>query len=215
MADTERKTRGYRSPVRDEQARRTRRLVLEAARELLIEQGYAAVSMAAIAARAQVSVALLYKVFGSKPDLVKQVYDVTMAGDHDDRPIAAREEIAALVADPDARGKLARYARLARLLSGRAGTLAVTLREAARGGETELVPFVQTTDAERLVGATRLVEHLADAGMLRAGLPVEQARDQVWVTTSPEAFALLVRDRGWSLDDYEGWVRATLEAALL
>ncbi len=215
MADTERKTRGYRSPVRDEQARRTRRLVLEAARELLIEQGYAAVSMAAIAARAQVSVALLYKVFGSKPDLVKQVYDVTMAGDHDDRPIAAREEIAALVADPDARGKLARYARLARLLSGRAGTLAVTLREAARGGETELVPFVQTTDAERLVGATRLVEHLADAGMLRAGLPVERARDQVWVTTSPEAFALLVRDRGWSLDDYEGWVRETLEAALL
>jgi AcrR family transcriptional regulator len=215
MADTERKTRGYRSPVRDEQARRTRRAVLDAARELLLEQGYAAVSMAAIAARAQVSVALLYKTFGSKPDLVKEVYDVTMAGDDDDRPIAAREEIADLLADPDARGKLARYARLARLLSGRAGILAVALREAARGGETELVPFVRATDAERLVGATKLVEHLADAGMLRAGLPVERARDLVWVTTSPEAFALLVRDRGWSLDDYEGWVRAALEAALL
>jgi AcrR family transcriptional regulator len=215
MTETERKTRSYRSPAREEQARRTRRTVLAATRELLLEQGYAAVSMAEIAARAGVSVALLYKAFGSKPDLVKAVYDVTMAGDDDDRPIAAREEIAGLLADPDPHGKVARYARLSRLLSERAGTLAVTLREAARGGEAELVPFLQTTDAERLVGATRLVEHLADAGMLRAGLPVERARDQVWVATSPEAFALLVRDRGWSLDDYEGWVRETLEAALL
>jgi hypothetical protein len=162
-----------------------------------------------------VSVALLYKTFGSKPDLVKEVYDVTVAGDDDDRPIAAREEIAGMIADPDPRGKVARYARLSRLLADRAGSLAVALREAARGGEAELVPFLQTTDAERLFGATRLVEHLADAGMLRAGLPVERARDLVWVTTSPEAFALLVRDRGWSPDDYEGWVRAALEAALL
>lgn len=215
MADTERKSRSYRSPGRAEQARRTRRQVLDVTRELLLEQGYAAVSMAAIAARAQVSVALLYKAFGTKPELVKEVYDVTVAGDDDDRPIAAREEIAGLLADPDPHGKLARYARLSRLLADRAGTLAVVLREAARGGEAELVPFVHTTDAERLVGATRLVDHLADAGMLRAGLSVERARDEVWVTTSPEAFALLVRDRGWSPDDYEGWVRAALEAALL
>ncbi len=51
--------------------------------------------------------------------------------------------------------------------------------------------------------------------MLRPGLSVERARDLVWVTTSPEAFALLVRDRGWSLDDYEAWVRDALVAALL
>ncbi len=215
MTDTARKTRSYRSPGRDEQARRTRGRVLAATRELVLEQGYAAVSMAAIAARAQVSVALLYKTFGSKPDLVKEVYDVTMAGDEQDRPIAAREEIAGLIADPDARGKLARYAHLARLLAGRAGTLAVALREAARGGEAELVPFLHTTDAERLVGATMFVRHLADAGMLGAGLPTDRARDLVWVTISPEVFALLVRDRGWSLDDYEHWVRQTLEAALL
>ncbi len=215
MAQTERKTRGYASPGRDEQARRTRRRVLEAARQLLLEQGYAPVSMAAIAARAGVSVALLYKTFGSKPQLVKQVYDVTLAGDDDEVPIAQRAEIAGLLTDPDPRGKLGRYARLSRLLAERAGALTVALREAARGGEAELVAFLDTTDAERLTGATRLVEHLADAGMLRPGLPVERARDLVWVTTSPEAFALLVRDRGWSLDDYEAWVRGALEAALL
>jgi AcrR family transcriptional regulator len=215
MAHTGRDTRAYRSPGRDEQARRTRRRVLDAARALLVEQGYAAVSMTAIAARAEVSVALLYKTFTSKPELVKEVYDVTLAGDDVEQPIAAREEIAEVLAEPDPRGKLARYARLSRVLSGRAGALAVTLREAARGGQAELVPFLQATDTERLVGATRLAQHLADAGMLRLGLTVERARDLLWMTTSPEAFTLLTRDRGWSLDDYESWVLSSLEAALL
>jgi len=215
MASTERKTRPYRSAGREAQAAQTRRRVLVAARDLLAEQGYAAVSMAAIAGRARVSVALLYKSFGSKPALVKEVYDVTLAGDDVGQPIAAREEIAGLLADPDARGKLARYARLSRALSERAGALTVALREAARGGETELVPFLQATDAERLAGAGRLTEHLAEAGMLRPGLNADRARDLVWVTTSPEAFALLTRDRGWSLDDYQQWVLSSLEAALL
>ena len=171
--------------------------------------------MAAIAARAQVSVPLLYKTFGSKPDLVKRVYDVTLAGDDEDRPIAVREDIAGLVADPDPRRKIARYARLSRGLAERAGALAVVLREAARGGQAELVPFVATTDAERLTGAGRVAGHLADAGMLRAGLSVERARDLIWIATAPETFALVVRDRGWSLDDYEQWLAARLETDLL
>ena len=51
--------------------------------------------------------------------------------------------------------------------------------------------------------------------MLRPGPNADRARDLVWVTASPEAFALLTRDRGWSLDDHRQWVLSSLEAALL
>ena len=79
--------------------------------------------MADLATEAGVSVPLLYKVFGTKPQLVKRVYDVLLAGDVDPVPVAERPALQALVADPDPRGKLARYATLGRAMSERARDL--------------------------------------------------------------------------------------------
>ncbi|HVL03972.1 MAG TPA: TetR family transcriptional regulator, partial [Acidimicrobiales bacterium] len=53
--------RRYDARGRQEQARRTRWAVLEAAHRLFLEQGYAATTMAAIAAEAAVSVETVYK----------------------------------------------------------------------------------------------------------------------------------------------------------
>ena len=58
-------------------ARRTQQRVVETARRLLLERGYAGLAMADLATEAGVSVPLLYKVFGPKPQLVKRVYDAT------------------------------------------------------------------------------------------------------------------------------------------
>ncbi|HYJ74679.1 MAG TPA: helix-turn-helix domain-containing protein [Kineosporiaceae bacterium] len=209
------KSRTYSSPLRAEQARRTRSRVLETTRELLIERGYAGVTMADVASAAGVSVPLLYKVFGTKPDLVKQVYDVTLAGDDEERSIADRPGIAGVFADPDPRSKLVRYARMSREMAARAGRLVSVLRAGARAGDAELMAFLETTDAERLTGATALVRHLQEAGGLRPGLDAGRARDLVWLAISPEVFELLVLDRGWSLDDYEAWLTEELSAALL
>jgi AcrR family transcriptional regulator len=215
MAVQQVKSRGYSSPLRAEQARRTRLRVLETTRELLIARGCAGVTMADVAAAAGVSVPLLYKVFRTKPDLVKQVYDVTLAGDDDERSIADRPAMADVAADPDPRSKLATYARMGREMAARAGPLVVVLRAGARAGDPELRALVQTTDAERLTGATAVVGHLQEAGALRPGLDAGKARDLVWLATSPQVFELLVLDRGWSLDDYEVWLTQELCTALL
>ena len=75
--------------------------------------------MADLAAQAGVSVPLLYKVFGTKPRLVKRVYDVLLAGDVDPVPVAERPALKALAADPTPRGKLT---PLRRHQPGHAGT---------------------------------------------------------------------------------------------
>ena len=59
----------------------TRLVVVEAARRLFLERGFAATTVPAVAAEAAVSVQTVYKVFGTKARLAKAVFDVSMAGD--------------------------------------------------------------------------------------------------------------------------------------
>src|SRR3954470_19884269 len=65
------KPRTYRSSVREEQARRTRLAILDAARLLFTEQGYAATTIAQIAAGAGVAVDTVYAAVGTKPVLAR------------------------------------------------------------------------------------------------------------------------------------------------
>ena len=68
--------RRYDSRGRQEQAGRSRWAMLQAARRLFLDRGYAATTMPAIAAAAGVSVQSVYKAFGNKPALLKTVFDV-------------------------------------------------------------------------------------------------------------------------------------------
>ena len=209
------KTRPYDNARRAAAAGRTQQRVVDTAHWLLLERGYAGLAMADLAAEAGVSVPLLYKVFGPKPQLVKRVYDVLLAGDVDPEPVAERPALQALAADPDPRGKLARYAALGRAMAGRAGPVVSALLAAARAGEPELRAFAATIDRERLAGASALATHLAECGALTPGLGVDRARDLIWLHTAPDTYRLLVLERGWVLDDYERWLATSLTAALL
>jgi AcrR family transcriptional regulator len=209
------KPRAYDNARRAAAARRTQERVVETAQRLLLERGYAGLAMADVAAEAGVSVPLLYKVFGPKPQLVKRIYDVLLADDADPEPVAERPALQALAADPDPRGKLARYAALGRAMAGRAGPVVSALLAAARAGEPELRAFAATIDRERLAGASALATHLAECGALAPGVGVDRARDLIWLHTAPDTYRLLVLERGWVLDDYERWLATSLTAALL
>ncbi|MEI2775047.1 MAG: TetR family transcriptional regulator [Tetrasphaera sp.] len=84
------------SPLRDEQAAATRRRILASAAELFTREGYAATSVAAVARAAGVSAQTICNAFGSKPALLKAAYDVTLAGDDADVPLAQRPEARAV-----------------------------------------------------------------------------------------------------------------------
>lgn len=208
-------SRGYDSPGRREKARATERRVLAAAGELLLAQGWAGTSMAAVATRAGVSPTLLYKTFGTKAALAKRLYDVTLVGDDEPVPLAARPEIAAIAAEPDPRRKIAGYVRLALTVVRRVGPLTARLRAAAYAGDAEMAGFVATTDRERRFGSRRFVGDLAGAGALRPGLTPERAVDAVWTLLAPDLIVRLVEDCGWPDAEVERWLTGQLAAALL
>src|SRR5437879_120379 len=70
--------RQYDSSRRQAQARLTRAAVLEAARHAFFEKGYAATTVGAIAAAAEVSVETVYKAFGNKAGLLKAMFDIAI-----------------------------------------------------------------------------------------------------------------------------------------
>ncbi|MGK5682969.1 TetR/AcrR family transcriptional regulator [Actinoplanes sp. URMC 104] len=206
--------RPYDNTLRAEQARLTRRRVLAAAHDLIVARGPSAVTMRDVAAEAGVSAETVQKAFGSKAALIKETYDVTLAGDDEPVPMIDRPEYHALLTAPTPIEKLSRYAAIARALSERLGPLLSKLLAGARSGDPDLATFRETINAERLVGATWIVGQLADLGGLRADLPPDQARDIVWAMIAPELYELFVTDRGWTSEQYEQWLTRALVDAL-
>lgn len=208
-------TRSYISPLREEQVRLTRRRILDAAHTLLVQRGYTATTMAAVAAAAAVSPQTVYAAFGGKPALVKALYDVVLAGDDEPIPMAARPEMVSLLAQTDPRGFLTGYAHVGRTMQDRVGPLVGVLVGGARAGERELRHFVAVIDGERLIGATGAVRHLAARGWLRSGLPIDRAADVMWTLISYDVWQLLVVQRGWSGEAAADFIAEAMAAALL
>ena len=206
--------RRYDASRRQEQARATRAAVLDAARELFVDRGYARTTIAAVAARAGVSVETVYKAFGNKPGLVKAVFDVSIVGDDEPVPMMQREFVRRNLAEPDPRRKLLAYGEHVGVALPRAGPVQLVVREAAATdpGAAEVWEQLQQ---ERLTGMTAFATHLAEGGHLREGVTMEEARDVLWAHNSVELWELLVRLRGWSDERFGRWVGHQLVAALL
>ena len=102
------KKRPYKSLVRERQAGDTRRRIVEATRRLLQSEGYAGMTVEAIARRAEVSAQSVYALFKSKTGILAELLDQsTFGADYED---AVRQALSA--SEPETRLRLA--ARLAR-----------------------------------------------------------------------------------------------------
>jgi AcrR family transcriptional regulator len=214
MSENVKTSRVYDSSRRQEQARLTRRAVLDVAKAHFLERGYVATTIAAIAEDAGVSVETVYKAFGNKPGLAKTLFDVTIVGDDEPIPMMQRKFVQQNMADPDPRRRLTRYGAHIADVGTRVGPLLLVLRDAAvtDGGAAEIWQKLQ---AERVTGMSAFAQHLHEGGHLRRGVSPRQAADVLWAYNSVEMWDLLVRQRGWSSKRYGTWIGRQLVAALL
>jgi len=206
--------RSYDASGRQAQARQSRLAVLRAARRLFLDRGYAATTMAAVAASAGVSVETVYKAFGNKAGLVKAVFDSDIVGDDEPVPFMEREFVQRNMAEPDPRRKLEAYGEHLAEALPRAGPIQLVVRAAAAADPAAAAVWAQL-QRERLTGMTAFADHLDRDGHLRPGLTADDARDILWVHNSVELWDLLVNERGWTAGRYGRWVGEQLIAALL
>jgi AcrR family transcriptional regulator len=195
----------YKSPLREEAARRTRHAIVEAARRVLAERGYAAMTMADVAKAANVALDTVYASVGRKPVLVALLVETAITGTDQVQAAEERSYVRAIRAATTAREKLSLYAGALADIHPRLAPIANAVHAAARS-EPELAK-VWTSIAERRAKNMRLfAEDLAATGELRKGLDVAEVADVVWTTGSPEMWLLLVRDRRWTSAEYATWL---------
>ena len=191
---------------RQRQALETRRLIVEAARALFLDQGYAATTIEGVALQAGVSVSTVYSIFGSKRGILRAIREAWHQESH------IRDATGATPPEMDPAMRLDRLAHATRR-QWETGADVISIYQGAaaadRDAASELVEALQG----RRTGFEAFVASLHPS--FRPGLSAEEAAAVVRTLCLPEVHAELVGQTGWSEDAYEAWLAATLKRVLL
>jgi AcrR family transcriptional regulator len=208
------KRRPYNVTNRQASSRETKRRIMSAARETIIERGYRGATVAEIANKAQVNADTIYALVGRKPIILRELIEQAISGT--DEPVVAEERdyVRAIRAEPDPKAKLAIYAKAACSIQSRLAPLFLALRDAART-EPEADRVWHEISNRRAANMRKLATDIRDAGGLRQGLPIAEAADVLWATNGSELYVLMTVERRWSVDRYERWLADTWERLLL
>lgn len=194
---SEKSTRRYHSPKRQQQADATRRRILVSAERLFAEQGYATVTMEAIAREAEISLATLYLHFPGR---------VAVVGALAEEIVAAPElSVERVIREADPVEQMRVTARSMRQLNERSWLLSDILRS-QRGNDPEVARLWTLWLQRHLDAMRRGAAAIAHTGGLRPGLSVEEAADVFYALAGTEVYRALVLERGWSPEHYERWL---------
>jgi AcrR family transcriptional regulator len=197
--------RGYHSPRRQEQGAATRRAVLEQARRLFVERGYAKTTVAEIAQAAGVAVDTVYATVGRKPVLLRELVETSISGTDDTVPAAQRDYVQAIRAAPSVEEKFGIYAEAVTAIQQRLAPIFLALRDAA-ASDASCAELWAEISRRRARNMREFAADLRRTGRLRADLSDDQVADVVWSMNSAEYWALLVGERGWPPDQFRDWL---------
>ncbi len=195
----------------EEERAATRRRVIDAARQLFLERGYVATTMADIAREAGVAMQSVYNAGQSKADLLHEVAMTAVGGDYDEVMVIERPFVAAIAAEPDAVRKVQLLASALAEILERITPVWVAYREAAA---------VDPGAAESLAATYRLRrqtfgDFIALLPEERLRRPPDETADAAWAIASVDVLLLLLTLPGWDMARYAEWLSSTLVLQLL
>ena len=204
--------RRYHSPLRADQARRTKDRVLETAFALFAERGYAGTTIADVADRAGVSPETIYLAVGSKRGLLEGVIETAIAGDGD--PEAQESDLWAEIEQLEGpRERLARMVEHSCAILARTRPIHTVIRGAA-DKEAFAGALTSRLLRDRLAAQTDRIDRYL-AGDLKKGLSVAEAGQRYCALAGPELYYTLTVEVGWSAKRHRAWLIDLLATELL
>jgi AcrR family transcriptional regulator len=202
-------------PVKRGQARTrlARRAVVDAARTLFLDRGYAATTVEAISDSADVPIATVYRLFASKLGILRSLLDTSIGGDDQPVAVSERPDVASLFREPDPRKLIAGIAAVTTVINERTNDVYRAL-ESAAGSDPAAAQLLGEIRQQRDQGQGRLARSLARGKALKRGLRERDAADIIHAVMSPEVYRLFVGERRWTPERYEQWLAATLTEQL-
>jgi len=206
--------RRYRSVVREEAARRTRRAIVLAAGTLFEQRGYGGTSLSAVAAAAGVARPTVTAAFGSKPALLREVVDEALAGDDEPVPVAGRPWFRPVWEAQTPEELSAAYAQVSTVIGARAARLFEVVRRAA-DASPDVAGLWDDIQRNRRAGARMVVDHLRSLGLVDGWPGDDRDVDALWVFNDPAHYNTLVVQCRWSEPEFTAWLAARMQDALL
>jgi AcrR family transcriptional regulator len=214
MTDAAKPKRSYDSPARREQAAATRRDILAAAQRLFERQGYAATTMAAIAADTGVAMKTVYAAFETKSGVLRALWNTLLRGDDDDVPVQDRAWYREVLDEADPERQLRLNARNSRVVKVRIAGVLEVIRHAAPL-DPDIAALWSRIQSDFYENQRAIVATLDARNALAPGLDTARAADILWTLNHPDVWQLLVAQRGWTPEQYEAWFAGTACAQIL
>jgi AcrR family transcriptional regulator len=202
----------YVSPLREAQAAQTRERVLDAAVATFRTSGYSGTSLAQIAKAAGVSVETV-KQLGPKSSLLLAAFGHAFTGIDADLPLSQQTALDWIRALPDeqfTRGWLGFVADA----NGRVAQLWPRLLEAS-SADADVATRLDALQANRRQDMDAVVAMLRERGLCRSTRTDGQLAAELSFVISPESYAQLVLDSGWSEQSYRDWLVRVVERMIL
>lgn len=206
--------RDYHSPKRAAQAAATKAEIAAAAHRLFLAQGYAATTLADIAAEAGVSVPTVKLAYGTKRQVLMAAWDLTIKGVFDERPVAQLASYQQVLDAPDGPEQLRLLVAMTAQIRPRLALMAAVF-QAAAAVDPEIAEQHAKMSGEYWENQHNVIKALQGKANLRTGLTEKSATDLLSTLNGGAVFTMLVVDLGWSLDDYRDWLTRTLIEQLL
>lgn len=208
-------TRRYDSSRRRAAAAERRARIVHTAADRFLANGYLQTTMAEIAAESGVSTDLVFRLFGNKLGVLKEVMDYVIGGDDADIPFLEREGPQTVRHSTDQREQLRRFAVGITAQLGRVGPYNALLQNAA-AVEPEIAALRDDLNLrQRRLAMTTVAEWVAANGPLRDAMTVDDAAAILWTLTSSDVYAMFTEHWQWSSDRYQDWLGHTLQETLL
>lgn len=196
------------------QARQTRDRIIAAAAQRFLAHGYAGTTMRTVALDAGTALPTVELAFGTKAHLLKNVIDVSIAGDDEQAPMLDREWASRAESFAAPADFVAAFAQVLASSAERAAGLAAAALEAARADEDVAAVAAQLM-SQREVMAAWLVDGVMRRSGLREGTSRAAAIDTVWTLMDPVIFCRLTSDRHWTTPQFEHWFTDSVRRLLL
>lgn len=214
MADAQHAIRRPHESSSHKRARATRERILESAQRRFVEQGYVSTTIESVAHEAEVAVQTIYFIFGNKRTLLKELVDVTVAGDDERVPTLERSWVKEIMGEPHPRTQMHLYVAKVREIYERVSPVLEVVRQAA-SVDPEIAELWRTNKEQRTLVLERILRSIIAKRGLRRGVGLNRSLDIAFVLLSQEMFQLMVADRGWPPAAWEAWVSDLLSFQLL
>ncbi|MET0872540.1 MAG: TetR/AcrR family transcriptional regulator [Paeniglutamicibacter terrestris] len=197
----------YQSALRDQRAVDTRRRIVDAARGLFSDRGFAGTTIAVIAKHAGVATPTVYAVFSSKAEIVRELIDCLETEADGDK---WRDRI---TDEPEPERKLEIYAAWHRVFFS---TGKDVLRAATYAGDDPAVLDLRAQgDSNALAWLAPIIKALSEAKLLAPGLDSQHALDRALLLSSVELYFRATTGRNWTDNEYQQWLTESLRQQLL